>query len=222
MDSQNNYKKLREQIPDNITIVAAAKTRTAKEILEIIDIGATDIGHNYVQEAEQTIKELRDNAKAKWHMIGHLQKNKAAKAAQLFDVIQTIDSEELALELDKQARKLNKKLNVLIEVNIAAEQTKNGIKPDYLAIEVLATKISSMKNLQLQGLMTMGAPTENIEEMKKQFRTMKELFEKLKKSDIPNTNIQTLSMGMSDNYETAIQEGSNMVRIGTKIFGTRQ
>jgi PLP dependent protein len=220
MDSQNNYKKLREQIPDKITLVVAAKTRTAQEILEIINAGATDIGHNYVQEAEQMKKELGDGVKKiKWHLIGHLQKNKAAKAAQLFDVIQTVDSEELAQELDKQAQKQGKKLIVLMEVNIAQEQTKNGIKPDYALIEELARKISLMKNLELQGLMTMGTPTENKYEMRNQFKTMKEFFEKLKKAGM---DVTKLSVGMSDNYETAIQEGSNMIRIGKKIFGKRK
>lgn len=220
MSLQNNYKQLREQIQKNVVIVVAAKTRTAQEIREIIKAGAIDLGHNYVQEAEESIKDLGETAKSvRWHLIGHLQKNKAGKAAKLFDVIQTVDSKELALELDKQAGKISKKLGVLIEINVAEEESKSGVKPDFDVILNLATKISSMKNLELKGLMTMGAPTEDKEEMRKQFRTMKDFFDNLKNSGL---NVTILSMGMSGNYEIAIREGSNMVRLGTKIFGERQ
>ncbi len=224
MSITENYKKIKKEIPDNVTIVVAAKTRTKEEILEIIAAGATDIGQNYVQEAQQAYKELGEYAKRlRWHMIGHLQKNKINKALPIFDVIETVDSYEKAQAINNRVEVAGKNIiPIYIEVNISSEMAKAGVKPEYKIIEGLARKIVGLDHLSLEGLMTMGPRFGNPEDSRKYFRKTKEIFERIKALKLPRVNMKTLSMGMSNSYKVAIEEGSNMVRIGTAIFGKRE
>ncbi|GAH07855.1 unnamed protein product, partial [marine sediment metagenome] len=150
--------RIRKEIPDNVTIVLASKTRTPEEIIKAIETGATDIGENYVQEAERMYNSLGEKAKkVRWHMIGALQKNKINKALPIFDVIQTVDSLKTAVAIDRRVEKAGKKIiPVYIEINIGSEITKDGLKPDYEIIESLVREISKLKHLSLEGLMTMG------------------------------------------------------------------
>ncbi len=222
MGIKENYQRLREEVPRYVKIVLAAKTRSVDEIKEAILAGAEIIGENYVQEAERVYKELRDLAqRIEWHFIGHLQKNKINKALSIFDVIQTVDSYELAEALNLRAERLKKVVPVFIEVNIARERNKSGIEPDYMAIKELAEKISEFNSLELKGLMTMGPLTDDPQDLRPYFRQMREFFDKLKNLNLPATDIRYLSMGMSDSYRVAIEEGANMVRIGTAVFGER-
>ena len=220
---KENYEKIRKEIPENVTIVLAAKTRTPEEVKEVIESGATDLGENYVQEAWEMINAIGDEAKkVKWHMIGHLQKNKINKALRIFDVIQTVDSLEKAIDINKRVEKFNKIIPVFIEINIGSEITKFGMKPDYKAIEDLAKEISELPYLRLEGLMTMGPRTGNPEDVRPYFKKTREFFEKIKLLNLENVNMKYLSMGMSNSYKVAIEEGSNMVRLGTIIFGERK
>ncbi len=224
MSITENCQMVRKEIPDDVTIVAAAKTRIKEEILELIAIGITDIGENYVQEAQQIYRELGEDAeKVRWHMIGHLQTNKINKALSVFDVIQTVDSYEKAQAIDKRVEMVGKSIvPVYIEINIGSEMTKHGVKPDYDIVEGLVKKISGLEHLTVEGLMTMGPRFGNPEDSRPYFRKTKEIFEKIKTLNLPNVNMKTLSMGMSNSYKIAIEEGSNMVRLGTVLFGERK
>ena len=217
-----NYQKIREEIPGNVTIVLAGKTRTKGEIEAIIAAGATDIGENYVQEAEKMYDSLGEKVKkVRWHMIGHLQKNKINKALRVFDVIQTVDSLEKAVDIDKKAHVIGKQVSTYLEINIGSEMTKAGIKPEYEIVENLVRKISKLEHLNLEGLMTMGPRFGDPEDSRPYFRKTKDIFERIKALNLPNVDIKYLSMGMSNSYKIAIEEGSNMVRLGTVVFGER-
>ena len=223
MSIKENYQKLREEIPDNVTIVLASKVRTPEEVEEVIDAGAADIGENYVQEAENMYNALGEKARmVRWHMIGHLQKNKMNKAIKIFDVIQTVDSLETAVAIDKRAGKAGKKISVLVEINIGSEMTKAGVKPEYEVIENLVKKNLKLDYLRLEGLMTMGPRFGNPEDSRPYFKKTKNIFERINALNLPGVKMETLSMGMSNSYKVAIEEGSNMVRLGTIVFGERK
>lgn len=213
-----NVKRLRSEIPDYVTIVAASKTRTASEILELLESDLRDVGENYVQEAEGKFEAIGN--KARWHCIGHLQRNKVKRAVEIFDIIQTVDSFKLAEEIDKRCSYLSKKMPVMIEVNSGREENKAGVFPE--SVLQLITEISPLKNIGVVGLMTMGPFTENPEEIRPSLRLTRRLFEEISKAKIEGVEMKNLSMGMSNSYRVAIEEGSNMVRLGTIIFGERQ
>jgi len=228
MSISTNYAKIREEIPKDVTIVLSVKTRTVAEIEEAIDAGAANIGHNYVQEAGQIYSALQKKAtKVRWHMIGHLQTNKINKALRIFDVIQTVDSLEKAAAIDKRVEKARKEIvPVYVEINIGSEFSKAGIKPidhepfeEYM--EELARNISALDHLRLAGVMAMGPRFGNPEDVRAYFRRTKRIFERIKALDLINVDMKYLSMGMTNSYKVAIEEGSNMVRIGTAIFGER-
>jgi len=155
----------------------------------------------------------------KWHLIGHLQRNKAKKASQIFDMIETIDSYKIALAVNQYCEEMNKVMPVLIEVNSGRESNKTGILPENA--ESLIRKISLLKHVHIQGLMTMGPRFGNPEDSRPYFKKTKALFDHLQQADIPQADFKYLSMGMSNSYKIAIEEGANMVRIGTRLFGKR-
>lgn len=210
-------KHLLEVLPPHVTLVAAAKTRTPEEIVSAIRGGVTDIGHNYVQEAERIIRAVGQDVR--WHLIGHLQRNKAKKAAELFDMVETVDSWRIARTLDRYCAELGKVMSVLIEVNSGREPQKTGLLPE--EVDDLARRLGELHHIRLEGLMTMGPRFGDPQAARPYFQVTKEAFTRLKKADIPNVNMRYLSMGMSNTYEIAIEEGANMVRIGTKLFGER-
>ncbi|MDP2922316.1 MAG: YggS family pyridoxal phosphate-dependent enzyme [Candidatus Omnitrophota bacterium] len=215
---EDNLRKILAELPPGIELVVAAKARIALEIERAISAGAKIIGENYVKEAQEKISVI--GSKAKWHLFGHLQKNKAKLAVKIFDMIETLDSEELAEALDKECKKINKIMPVLIEVNSASEVQKAGVLPD--RVEYFVKEILRFENLKLQGLMTMGPLVDNPEEIRPFFRKTKEIFDKIKNIYGNSLDWKYLSMGMSDTYKIAIEEGANMVRIGTAIFGKRE
>jgi len=224
-----NYIRLREKIPDHVTIVLAGKTRSVEEIVEVIDAGATDLGENYVQEAEQMYTLLAENAtRVRWHMIGHLQTNKINKAIGIFDTVQTVDSMTKAIALDRRVgRACKKPLPVFIEINIGSEFTKAGIRPDEHEpfepyMERLVHEMSELSHIRIEGLMTMGPRFGYPERSRPYFRRTKNLFEQLAALDLPNVQMHYLSMGMTNSYKVAIEEGSNMIRVGAALFGTRR
>lgn len=212
---QKRIKEISKEIPPNVKIIAVVKTRSIQEIKEAIKSGITIIGDNYIQEAESKFSEFHN--KIEWHFIGHLQRNKLKKAVKIFDVIETIDSLKTAKRLDKECKNQNKKIKIMIEINIAKEAQKNGILPKDL--ENFVKEILTLENLELIGLMAMGSFTQNLEISRREFKEIKKLFNKTK---IICPDLKYLSMGMSSNYKIAIKEGANMIRIGTRIFGPRK
>jgi len=218
MNIRENVKKLLNEIPKGIELVAAAKTRTPEEVLEAVEAGIRIVGENYVQEAIRA-RDVVGN-RARWHFIGHLQKNKVKKAVSIFDMIETVDSFELAKEIDKYCKRVGKVMPVLVEVNSGREPQKFGVMPE--ETEGLIRAISRFDNIKVMGLMTMGPRFGDPEESRPYFRETKRIFDNLKKAHIPNVEMRYLSMGMSNSYNIAIEEGANIVRIGTKIFGERR
>ena len=217
MTIRENVKQILSELPPGVALVAAAKTRSPGEIQEAVEAGIRVIGENYLQEAESAYQAVGD--KAKWHFIGHLQKNKVKKAVRLFDMIETVDSVEIAREISKRCAQIGKTMPVLIEINSGREVQKWGVLPEK-AIE-LVREISNLPNLKIMGLMTMGPLLGNPEDLRPYFRETKKLFSKIRELNLPNVSMKYLSMGMTDSYQVAIEEGANMVRLGTKIFGER-
>jgi len=218
MSIKQNVQQLLNELPEGVQLVAAAKARTPEEILEAVDAGVPIIGENYLQEAERAYAVVGD--RAQWHFIGHLQRNKVKKAVRLFDMIETVDSCEIAREIDKRCAEIGKVMPVLIEVNIGEEPQKSGVLPQ--DTEQLLKDISALPNVKVMGLMTMGPLSENPEDSRPYFVAMKKLFERMKALDLPNIEMEYLSMGMTSSYQIAPAEGANIVRIGTKIFGERK
>lgn len=206
------------ELPEGVKLVAAAKTRTPEEILEAIEAGLEIVGENYVQEAEQAFNVI--GGRVKWHMIGHLQKNKVKKAVNIFDMIETVDSMKLCRAVDRACREINKIMQVLIEINSGEEPQKAGVFPED-AIQV-AGEISGLENIRVMGLMTMGPFSGNPEDSRPYFRRTREIFDRIKKAGLKGVEMKYLSMGMSGSYRIAIEEGANLVRIGTRIFGERK
>ncbi len=229
MSIKENYQKIRAQIPSHVEIVAAAKTRTPEEVKELIEAGAVQIGENYVQEAEDMVQSLGPEIakKVTWHMIGHLQKNKINKALPIFDTIQTVDSLKLAREIDKRVEKAGKEsISILLEINIGSEFSKYGIQPrdhDNFEgfMEKLAVDISHLPHIRLEGLMTMGPRFDDPEKPRPFFRRTKKIYDRLAGLNLARLEMKYLSMGMTNSYQVAIEEGANLVRIGSAIFGER-
>lgn len=201
----------------DVSIIAVTKTHPASVVREAVGAGLNLIGENRVQEAETKFAELTD-LKFQKHLIGHLQTNKANRAAELFDWVQSLDSVELAGKLSRKASELGKTIRVLIEVKTSREDTKSGIGADGVA--GLIDSILALPSLELRGLMTIAPFTRNEKDVRGSFSTLYALFEHLKTA-YPPVNWDTLSMGMSDDYEWAIEEGSNMIRLGRVLFGER-
>jgi len=214
---KENVKKILSELPEGVELVGAVKTRSPEEILEAIEAGLEIFGHNYVQEAERAIEVI--GGKAKWHMIGHLQSNKAKKAVKIFDMIETVDSLKLAKAIDKACQNIEKVMPVLIEINSGEEPQKAGVMPD--DVISLVKDMSELKHIKIMGLMTMGPFSGDPENSRPYFQKTKKIFEEIKRMDFPGVEMRYLSMGMSNSYKVALEEGANRIRIGTKIFGER-
>jgi len=206
------------ELPSGVQLVAAAKTRQPEEVLEAVESGVKIIGENYVQEAERAYQVAGN--RAEWHFIGHLQKNKVKRAVRIFDMIETVDSVEIATEIDKRCAQIGKVMPVLIEVNSGREKQKSGVLPE--SVEQLVREVSAFQNIRVMGLMTMGPRFGNPEDSRPYFVETKKIFEKIRKLNLPDIEMKYLSMGMTNSYKVAIEEGANIVRIGSKIFGERE
>lgn len=213
-----NVKEILAEIPPDVQVVAAAKTRDPQEILEAINAGICIIGENYVQEAERAYREI--STKAQWHFIGHLQKNKVKKAVEISDMIETVDSLNIAEEIDKRCAQAGKIMQVLIEINSGREPQKAGVFPE--DAPHLTEKIAVLQHLRVMGLMTMGPLTGQPEDYRSYFIETRKVFDQLKKLNLPQVEMKYLSMGMTDSYKVALEEGANIIRIGSKIFGARR
>lgn len=223
MTAGERYRLLREQIPPQVDIVIAAKRRNPEELKDVINAGALNIGYNYVQETENMRNAIGPvPSHVKWHMIGHLQTNKINKSLEIFDMIQTIDSIEKAVSLDDRIKTRGRSpMPILIEINIAREINKAGFPPDPEILENAVRRILELSHVSLEGMMTMGPMDCDGPSLRPWFRETRLLFEHIRSLDIPLTCFTKLSMGMSDSYIEAIEEGSNMIRLGNIIFGER-
>ncbi len=209
--------QLLESLPPGVTLVAAAKTRSPEEVEAAVRAGITCIGENYLQEAERMVPII--GLDAQWHMIGHLQRNKVRKAVRIFDMIQTVDSWRLAMALDQSCQAVGKTMPILVEINSGREPNKTGAIPE--EVDELIERLSGLEHIRVQGLMTMGPRFGDPEAARPFFRATMKVFQGLAAQTIPNVTMKVLSMGMSNSYQVAIEEGANMVRIGSRIFGTR-
>ena len=217
MTIKENVKLLLDELPAGVTLVAAAKTRTPEQVLQAVDAGITIIGENYVQEAQAAFAVIGN--RASWHMVGHLQRNKVKQAVEIFDAIETVDSLRLASEIDKRCARIGRTMPVLIEINSGRESQKAGVFPE--DAEDLLRGLASFKHVKVEGLMTMGPRFGDPEDARPYFKETKRLFDEMKGLQLANVEMRHLSMGMSNTYEIAIEEGATIVRVGTKLFGER-
>jgi len=206
-------------LPDGVSLVAAAKTRSPEETRAAIAGGARILGHNYVQEAAASIEALGSDVGVLWHLVGHLQRNKVKQAVRLFDAIQTVDSMRLARAIAAECERVGRVMPILIEVNSARELQKAGVAPE--EAEDLIRDVAALKQIRIDGLMTMGPFVDDPERLRPIFAATKELFDRIAGLSIPDVAMTTLSMGMSSSYRVAIAEGATMVRLGTILFGPR-
>lgn len=202
---------------DRIRLLAAAKSQSVEAIRTAVEAGVALIGENYVQEAQQ--KKQRLSVPAEWHMIGHLQRNKVKTALEIFDVIESMDSVGLAHELDKEGHKRGKLVRTFIEVNLGGEESKSGVARENVA--PLLEEAAKLSWVRIEGLMAVPPFRQNPEDMRRYFRQLFNLKEKLAKLCLPNMDLKELSMGMTRDYPIAIEEGATIVRVGTALFGPR-
>jgi len=214
---KQNVSEILSELPNGVQLIAAAKTRDPREIMEAVAAGVRIVGENYVQEAARAHEVIGN--KVEWHFIGHLQKNKVKKAVEIFDMIETVDSIEIAEEIDKRCAQIDKVMPVLIEINSGREKQKAGIDPENA--EELVKNLTNLANIRVAGLMTMGPMAGNPEDARPYFIETKKTFDRIKGLNLPNVEMKYLSMGMTNSYRVALEEGANMVRIGSRIFGER-
>ena len=202
---------------EDITLIAVTKTVDIIKMKEAIECGLIDLGENKVQEIQWKYEEL--GQEYNWHLIGHLQTNKVKFIVDKVKLIHSVDSEKLALEINEKASKINKCIDILLEVNISGEESKFGLKPE--DVVGVIEKIHNLAYIRVRGLMTIAPNVENPQDNRIYFKNMRKLFIDIENKKIDNVSMDYLSMGMTNDYEVAIEEGANMVRIGTGIFGKR-
>jgi len=207
---------------DDVTLMAVSKTVPPELIRAAYLAGVRVFGENRVQEFAEKVDALRDLSDAQWHMIGHLQTNKAAKAAELFAAIDSIDSLRLAQKLNFAAQQAGERLEVLVEINVGGEAAKTGVAPQSQELEKILEAAHSLDHLEIHGLMTIPPLTNDPQEARPYFRKLRQLQKQISARRLPEVSINVLSMGMSHDFEIAIEEGSTCVRVGTAIFGERK
>jgi len=228
IDVAANCQRVRSQVieaagragrdPSTVRIVAVSKTKAIDMIRQAIEAGVSDIGENYVQEAAEKIRRIA--TPVTWHMIGHLQRNKAARAAALFNVIHTVDSIALGTVLARHAEAHGNPMRVFVEVNASGETTKSGVRPEQ--VRDLMIGLADQRGLLIDGLMTIPPPAPSAEAARPHFRALRALRDRLQSDAPANAPLRELSMGMSDDFMVAIEEGATIVRIGRAIFGARE
>ena len=220
MSIENNLNEIRKNIPAACSLIAVSKTQPVERIQEAYSVGQRVFGENRAQEMQSKFEALpKDIA---WHMIGHLQTNKVKYIAEFVTLIHSIDSVKLLEEVDRQAARFKRKIPCLLQVHIAEEETKFGFSPDELTALMSSSFWKEPRSVSIQGLMGMATFTDDQQQLRKEFRSLKTLFDKLKSSGVPaGVTMETLSMGMSGDYHIALEEGSTMIRVGTAIFGER-
>ncbi|WBV60799.1 YggS family pyridoxal phosphate-dependent enzyme [Chryseobacterium camelliae] len=215
MSIQENYNYIKSQLPDHVQLVAVSKTHPVSAIQEVYDLGQRVFGENKVQEVLEKYPLLPKDIQ--WHLIGHLQTNKVKYIAEFVDTIQSVDSERLLLEINKEAVKYNRTIKVLLQVKIAEEESKFGLEIDEAKALFQQYLNDEFPHIEITGLMGMATFTDNEQQIRKEFSVLKNLFDELNKQK----SLETLSMGMSDDFPVAIECGANSVRVGSAIFGRR-
>ena len=212
------YKELLNECEKkNVTLVAVSKTKPVEDILVLYNLGQRDFGENYVQELTEKYQQLPKDIR--WHFIGHLQTNKVKQIISFVELIHGVDSYKLLKEINKQAQKINKITNCLLQIHIATEETKFGLDEDEL--NEIINKLNELKNVNVCGLMGMASFTNDEQQIRNEFHYLKSLFDKCNQLSIVNCQLSILSMGMTADYKVAIEEGSNLIRVGSLIFGSR-
>lgn len=214
-----NLQKVQSSIPHSVTLVAVSKTKPDQDIMACYEVGQRVFGENKVQELSGKYERLPKDIQ--WHMIGHLQTNKVKYIAPFVSLIHGVDSFKLLVEINKQAIKNNRIIPVLLQFHIAQEETKFGLSLEEAKSIITSTDFEKLKNVELQGVMGMASYTENEAQVAKEFGILKDIFDDLKQQANLSSRFQTISMGMSGDYQIAIKQGSNMIRVGSTIFGNR-
>lgn len=215
-DSMQRRTRVPKDAP--VTLIAVTKNHDVAAMREAIDAGAVEVGENRIQEAKEKYETL--DRPVTWHLIGHLQTNKAKVAVKLFDLIHSVDTVHLAKAIDKEAGKIGKVQDILVQVNLAKEESKSGVYKEDL--KEMLDLVDTLPNIRLCGLMCIAPNYENVEDCRPLFREMYGIYQKVKEIPYQTANIKYLSMGMTHDYPIAVEEGANMVRVGTAIFGPRQ
>lgn len=216
----SNYKKILDKIPSHVKLVAISKNKTVDEVLQLYNAGQQIFGESKAQELQPKYEKLPDDIK--WHMVGHLQRNKVKYIVPFVNMIESVDSLKLLQEIDKEATKNNRVIKCLLQMHIAEEETKFGLSMEEISEILDSNDFKQMENVSVMGLMGMATFTENEDQVRKEFKTLKSTFDKLKdKYFKSNDTFSEISMGMSNDYHLGIEEGSTMVRIGTALFGGR-
>lgn len=216
MSIKDNLERIKKEIPEHVTLVAVSKTKPNEDLMEAYEAGQRVFGENKVQEMVGKWDQLPKDIE--WHMIGHLQRNKVKYMADFVNLVHGVDSLRLLKEIDKKARQANRTIDYLLQIHIAAEDTKFGLDQNELEELLRSQDFKNLENVRLKGLMGMATFTDNTAQIRKEFRQLKTIFDNTQQEI---KEIDTLSMGMSGDYQIAIEEGSTMVRIGSSIFGSR-
>jgi len=219
MSIQENLLQIKSQLPSNVTLVAVSKTKPVEDLMEAYNAGQRIFGENKIQEMTEKWQQMPKDIE--WHMIGHVQSNKVKYMVPYVKLIHGVDSLKLLKEINRQAVRWRKNINCLLQIHIAEEETKFGLNENELIELLNSDEFKEMNNIKVIGLMGMATNTENQEQIKKEFRNLKNIFDKLQQLETLNLKLETLSMGMSGDYQLAIECGSTMVRIGSSIFGNR-
>lgn len=220
MSISSNLLKIKDILPKNITLVAVSKTKPVSDLMEAYEAGQRVFGENKIQEMTQKWEQMPKDIQ--WHMIGHVQTNKVKYMAPYVSLIHGVDSLKLLKEINKQAKKWHRVIPCLLQVYIATEETKFGLEQDELLQLIHSDEFKEMENIKIVGLMGMASFTEDIDKIRKEFQSLKDIFDYVKPYQLPNCHFEHLSMGMSGDYKIAIECGSTMVRIGSSIFGRRE
>jgi PLP dependent protein len=221
MSIQSNLKNIQSSIPENVTLVAVSKTKPVSDLIQAYEAGQRIFGENKIQEMTDKWEQMPKDIQ--WHMIGHVQTNKVKFMAPFVSMIHGVDSLKLLQEINKQAQKNNRVIDCLLQMHIAEEETKFGLDEKELdeILDFVQNNADNLKNIRIVGLMGMATFTDSQEQIKKEFTYLKSIFDKLQKLNTNNCKLTTLSMGMSGDYQLAIACGSNMIRVGSSIFGSR-
>ncbi|WP_460219183.1 YggS family pyridoxal phosphate-dependent enzyme [Psychroserpens sp. MEBiC05023] len=216
MNIAENLNNIRSQIPKQVTLVAVSKTKPVSTLMEAYNSGQLIFGENKIQEMVDKYEEMPKDIE--WHMIGHVQRNKVKYMAEFVSLIHGVDSLKLFREIDKQAKKYNRTINCLLQIKIAKEDSKHGISPKEAEYLLTSKDVLELKHINIKGVMGMATFTDNTSQIEEEFKRLKSTFDRLKTI---NTNLDIISMGMSGDYQLAIDCGSTMIRVGSSIFGSR-
>ncbi|WP_452597879.1 YggS family pyridoxal phosphate-dependent enzyme [Pontimicrobium sp. MEBiC01747] len=219
MSIANNLNTIKSTLPEHVTLVAVSKTKPVSDLMEAYNAGQRIFGENKIREMAEKQEVMPKDIK--WHMIGHVQTNKVKYMASFVDLIHGVESKKLLKEINKQAQKHNRKIDCLLQIKIASEDSKFGMTPLEAQTLLQSEIYSELKHVNIVGVMGMATFTDNKKQIQQEFATLKQTFDNLKSLNTPNCNLHTISMGMSGDYQLAIASGSTMVRVGSSIFGSR-